>query len=312
MNFGRMLKHRLKMTAALAPMPFRHRGGTGEIVDALARRRFQDLGRMARTVSRAPGLGAEKLVSHKFRYLWICNPKVASRSIAATLFCMDPDAEVIFDRTISQVYAMRPEARSYYSFAFIRHPFDRALSWYTHMRSWYARGDFSLEHANDILLHLRDLAQGRRFADNFFGLAEVDSFDDYCAWLNTPWGSDAFANMHFLSQNVQIRLDDGRLPDFIGRLENIDEDFERVAAHVGMPAAELPRLNTMPQRMPGRRGAPAPSAQALTAARAERSALLTARNEALLRRRYPADLKLHESVSEAGGRARPSDAALEG
>ena len=267
---------------------------------------------MARTVSRAPDLGAEKIVSHKFRYLWICNPKVASRSIAATLFHMDPDAEVIFERTISQVYAMRPEARNYYSFAFIRHPFDRALSWYAHMRSWYARVRFSPEHADDIVQHLRDLNQGQRFADHFFGLGEVDSFDDYCAWLNTPWGSDAFANMHFLSQNVQIRLDDGRLPDFIGRLENIDEDFERVAAHVGMPAVELPRLNTMPQRMPGRRGAPAPSAQVLAAARAERSALLTARNEALLRRRYPADLKLHESVSEAGGRARPSDAAIGG
>ena len=284
------MKHGLKAAAALASMSLRHRGVAGDVMDALARRRSRDLRRMALTATRTADTRAEKVVSRKFRYLWICNPKVASRSIAAALLSVDPDTEVVFGKTVSNVYAIHPEARNYYNFAFIRHPFGRALSLYAEMRFFRER----FEGTHRVLKMKRQ----RYFNDSFFGLSEVDSFGDYCTWLNTPWGSDTFANGHFLSQHVQIRLEDGRSPDFVGRLENIEEDFERVAAHVGMPAVELPRLNTM-------LGREVSSRQALTAARAERSTLLTARNEALLRRRYPVDLKLYESISEAARHARP-------
>ena len=258
---------------------------------ALARRRFQDLRRMARTASRLPDTRGEKILSRKFRYLWICNPKVASRSIAAALLSVDPDTEIIFGKTISDVYAIHPEARSYYSFAFIRHPFDRTLSWYAHMRF--------LGEREGLTQYLNRLAQRQELADHYFGLAEVDSFDDYCAWLNTPYGSDAFANRHFLSQNVQIRLENGRLPDFVGCLENIEEDWPHVAARLSIPASELPELNTMA-------GWQAPSRQALEAARTKMLVLLTERNKALLRGRYAGDLELYESVSQSDIHARPS------
>ena len=287
------MNRRLKAAAALASTSLRHRDVARDILGALVRGRFRDARCMARTASKTPDLGAEKIVSRKFRYLWICNPKVASRSIMSALLCVDPDAEVIHGRDISEVYTVYPGTRSYFSFAFIRHPFDRALSLYTEMR--FFRERFEGTH------RLLKMKRQQYFNDSFFGLAEVDDFDDYCTWLNTPWGCDAFANGHFLSQNEQIRLDDGRLPDFVGRLENIDDDLRRIATHLGMPATGLPRLNTMLGQ--------ASSLRALAAARAERSALLTARNEALLRRRYPADLKLYERVSEAGGRARPQASA---
>ena len=285
------MKHGLKAAVALASMSLRHRGVAGDVMDALARRRSRDLRRMALTATRTADTRAEKVVSRKFRYLWICNPKVASRSIAAALLSVDPAREVVFGKTVSNVYAIHPEARNYYSFAFIRHPFDRALSWYAYMR-------FSSERTEGIMHHLFTLKQRQNLSNHFFGLAGVDSFDDYCTWLNTPYGSDAFADRHFLSQHVQIRLDGGRLPDFVGCLENIEEDWRHVSTRLAIPAPELPRLNTMA-------GWQAPSRQALEAARTKMGVLLTERNKALLRRRYAADLKLYESVSKTGGHVRP-------
>ena len=89
---------------------------------------------MARTAARKPDIGAEKIISRKYRYLWICNPKVASRSIIAALRNVDTDAEIIDGKSVSEVYALYPELGDYHSFAFIRHPFERALSFYSEMR----------------------------------------------------------------------------------------------------------------------------------------------------------------------------------
>lgn len=268
-----------QVIGALRGSPF-----AGDVAGALARGRFGAIVRMVRTLSQTPG-ESEKIVSRRFRYLWICNPKVASRSIMAALRSAEPDARVVFDKSVAEILSIHPEAKGYYSFSFIRHPFDRALSLYTEMRCFRER--FEGRH------RLLKAERQRNFDRSFFGLAEVDSFEDWCRWLNTAYGSDTFANGHFRSQHLQIRLADGRLPDFIGRLEHIDEDFGHVAARVGMPATELPKLNTM-------LGWQAPSPQALGAARAERSTLLTEPNKALLAKRYAADLKLYERVSASG------------
>ena len=52
------------------------------------------------TAARRPDLRAEKILSHKHRYLWLCVPKVASRSLIATLRAVDPSAELIRNRTL--------------------------------------------------------------------------------------------------------------------------------------------------------------------------------------------------------------------
>lgn len=284
----------LAANLAAAPMVAR------DIVGALSRGAFRKARHMARTASHASDLRAEKIVSRKYGYLWLCVPKVASRSIMRTLRNADPDAEVLHDMRICDVYAMHPEARDYYSFAFVRHPFDRTLSFHR-----------ELHCAHTIYGGAQRLHKGEKrqsFFRRFHGLAETRSFDDVCRWLNTPYGSDAFADRHFLSQHLQVRLDDGCLPDFIGRLENLDEDLKQVAMKVGMPAPALPRLNTMA-------GWQATSS-ALRAARWVAKAHLTEQNKALLRTRYAGDLELWTKVRETAGvvedRVHPSGERMDG
>ena len=233
-----------------------------------------------RLLTRGPDVRAEKIVSRRYRYVWLCVPKVASRSLIRGLRAVDPEAELVLQKTIAEVHEAHPEAREYYSFAFVRHPFRRALSFYSELflftPQYYARSP-------DAPIHLK-MEKLRRFAADFPGLAETKSFEDYCRWLRTPYGRDTFGERHFLSQHLQIRMEDGQLPDFVGRHETLDEDLAKVSATLGMPVPSLPLLNTMSEW----EGRP----DKLRAARAEREALLTRRCKALLRSRYRDDLRL--------------------
>ncbi len=265
------IKRALRVLSAIATNP----SVAAAMVGALSHGRF-DVRRMAYTATRAPDLRAEKVVSRKYRYLWLCVPKVASRSIMRALCSTDPDAEVVHGARISDLYAIRPEARGYHSFAFVRHPFDRTLSFYRELHVAHRI------YTGEQRLHKAEKRQS--FFRQFYGLAETRNFDDVCEWLNTPYGSDVFADRHFLSQHMQIRLEDGRLPDFIGRFENLDADLNRVAAYLGMPALQLPMLNTAS----GWTTTP----EAWRAARPQLAAQLTERNRALLAKRYADDFEL--------------------
>ncbi len=259
-----------------------------DIAGALAHGRFDDARRMACTAHLKADLRSEKIVSDRYRYLWICVPKVASRSFVQALQCADPDAEVFVNKRLCDVYAMRPQARDYYSFAFVRHPFDRALSFYRELH--VAHTIYAVEDRK------RKEEKRRRLFSSYYGLAETADFDDFCRWLNTPYGSDAFAERHFLSQHRQVRAEDGRLPDFVGCLETIDADLGRVAAHLGMPVPVLPMWNTMA-------GWEASPDVLQTTRRAVRDALLTEWNKELLRTRYASDLELWaEAGQTVGGR----------
>ncbi len=273
-----MLKRYLKHSAVIVAASLHHPVVVGDIGGALLRGQFETARQMARTAARRPNLEGEKIISHRYRYLWICNPKVASRSIIAALRAADPGAEIISDKTVSDIYALYPEARDYFSFAFIRHPFDRALSLYSEIHFSPARYEEAAQR-----LHKKEKRQG--FFDRCYGLESASSFDDYCRWLNTIYGSDAFADIHFRSQHLMIRLEDGRRPDFLGRLENIGSDLRQVAGRVGMSPPELPMLNTMAGWQP-------PSSDALKTVRSEMRAQLTERNRTLLSRRYAEDMEL--------------------
>lgn len=298
-----MLKSTLRTATAVATKPAIRK----DIVAALVRRRVAAACGMARTVRQRPS-PAEKVVSCKYRFLWICNPKVASRSTIAALTNAAPDAELIRGVSMRELLHRRPEIGDYYSFAFIRHPASRALSWYWEIfhaprvyaeqyhlyrshseRMFYDPASHRYVSLRDALCDLADPVRKEKknatLFRRFHGLRAVENFEQLCEWLNTPYGSDAFADPHFLSQHRHLRLGRSRLPDFVGRFETIDEDLRALAAHIGMPTPVLPTLNTMA----GWQSTP----QDLLCARSTRAdAELTARSRELLKVRYGDDLAL--------------------
>lgn len=242
---------------------------------ALLRGRRKRASLMIRTALALPDLGAEKIVSRKYRYVWLCNPKVASRSIKSALIGVTPDAELFSDMTIGEIAAMRPEIEEYFSFAFVRHPFARALSFFCELKR------FHLYYVEGYQAKAKE-EKKNNFYSGHYGLAEAASFDDYCRWLNSQYASDAVADRHYLSQHLQIRLPDGRMPDFVGRLENLDADFGKVAIHLGLPRTAISLMNTMA----GWEASP----DSVRSARSAMSDQLSAANKALLKKRYDEDL----------------------
>ena len=195
---------------------------------ALAIRNIPAARAMGRTLMRPPDLRAEKILSHRYRFVWLCVPKVASRSIIEGLLSADPEAELITGRTIDEILADHPRARGYFSFAFVRDPCQRTLSCYL-----------------DKLAVPCDEPIHRERIEPYYGLRAGMSFKEVCRWLATPFGADTFAERHWLSQHLQIRIGGG-LPDFVGAYEDLEADWRTVSSRIGLPLVDLPRLNAAP------------------------------------------------------------------
>ena len=241
-----------RLGAAATPA---HRALAAELARALAEGDGAAALALASTAARGPDVRAEKVLSHRHRFLWICNPKAGSRSLIAALRAADPTATLIRDLSLDEVYARYPEARAFFSFAFLRHPAERTRSC----------------HADKHGLARCDPDAYRWFIEPYHGLRPGMSLAAFCRWLDTPCGADAFADRHWLSQSRQIATADGRLPDFLGRCERLETDWRTVAGRLGLPPAPLPRLN---------------------ASRSRFKAALDGESAALLRRRYAADFAL--------------------
>ena len=226
------LLDRLAERLAVSRTP-EHRDVAAALTDAAKAEDYKTALALVTTAGRRADLRAEKVISRKYRFLWIGNPKVASRSIIAALRAADPDAKLIRDRTLDEVLARCPKAQDYFSFAFVRHPCDRTFSCYADKHS----------------LARHDQTAHRWFVEPYHGLRVGMSFGEFCRWLATPCGSDAFADRHWLSQHRQIRTAEGRLPDFIGHLESLETDWRTVTERLRIPHCDLPRLNARPEEL---------------------------------------------------------------
>ena len=165
-----------------------------------------------------PDLRTPKLVSHQYRFVWVQVPGVASASILASITEADPLVESTED-SMDELYSSRPELHDYFSFAFIEHPRTRILPCYNDKIAGAATNEFKRE----------------TYVWPYHGLHPRMNFDAFCEWLTTPYGSDTFSERHWLSQIRQIELPNGELPDFVGRFENLDEDWDYVASVTGLP-----------------------------------------------------------------------------
>ena len=96
------------------------------------------------TAGRRPDLYAEKILSQRYRFLWLGVPKAASRSVIAALRAADPKALLVHKLSLDELLAAYPEARDYFRFAFLRHPYARLLSFYAdkHVRGRHDRAAY--------------------------------------------------------------------------------------------------------------------------------------------------------------------------
>ena len=193
------------------------------------------------------------------------NCKVGSRSMLHALSAADPTARVFKGLTVSELLRADPRIAEYTSFAFVRHPYRRALS--LHAMVVQSRRNSEMHRVSIAPWH---------------GLESGFDFAETCRWLVTPWGSDCFADRHWVSQAETVRIAGG-LPDFLGSFENLQQDWQCVMDRLGIPCHRLPHLNA-------------------SAADDLAQDSLDAHTGALLRRRYSGDFSLG-GYDFCGGRA---------
>lgn len=249
---------------AAAPTPV-HRTAAHDLLEAIETPGGRYAMRLALHATRLPDVHGEKLVSRKYRFFWVCVPKAASRSLIMALADADPGVELFREASIEDVLAVRPEAREYFGFAFVRNPYRRALSMYT----------------DKFVVKLEERPG---YLNSYHGLSADMEFVDICEWLDGPYGADAFANRHWLSQYRHLAASGWR-PDFVGRVETIEEDLRTVTRRTGLPDLRLPSLNVTANQPLARENAEIAHRLARTC--------LTDRTRELLRRRYADDFRIY-------------------
>lgn len=183
----------------------------------------------------------------KFVYLWI--HKVACSSVKGALlplFDLDPTP---YERTLRDgtrhfvvhdvfkdsdyqidkerfVQGLANEYRDYFKFSFVRNPWERLLSCY-------------LDKIVRKTLPPYILTSGKRGSVEFYANMPFTEFVEAVCRI-----SDEAADGHFRPQYLTIYGPDGEsMADFVGRFENLSEDFAHVAQEIGAPRLKLPERN---------------------------------------------------------------------
>jgi len=152
-------------------------------------------------------------ISDQAKFIWFRNAKVATRSIYAHLGAQQ------FELSLNHPYGVYYDAgayRDYFKFAFVRNPWLRILS------AW----------------------QDKVVDNNYYGfsptvLARMQDFGSFVDYLATLDLASDRCDQHI---RMQTSLIDLAHIDFVGRMENLHEDFALVCKQLGI-AALLERHN---------------------------------------------------------------------
>ena len=128
---------------------------------------------------------------------------------------------------------------SYFSFAFVRNPWDRLVSWYA-----------MISKARDKLSH-DALQQAKPFKSELWNYAIKHSHDFESFLFNCTaemydlgcYKSFAYNQIDYISD-----AEGGLAVDFVGRFESLEEDFAKIAGRAKIAEVKLPKLNQSPHK----------------------------------------------------------------
>lgn len=168
--------------------------------------------------------------NHSHNFLFIHIPKTAGTSIAKSLGFYESSHITI--KEIEQ-QLNKKEFKDYYKFCFVRNPWARFLSLYN-----YARMDENEYHS---AVTPEKAKYGKHTDYDLLKNASLEQCAEYL--IERKLKHDTFWN-HWQPQVNWIKDKKGKNSvDYIGKVENLDEDFAKICKKIGMPYHKLPKLN---------------------------------------------------------------------
>lgn len=171
---------------------------------------------------RASGRTLYKDYFHNTKSIFIHIPKAAGKSVSQSLYGDDkPGHYYAYDyKNESQIFFS-----SYFKFAFVRHPLDRAYSAY----SFLTKGGSTQADKRMGELIKEKFKTFDHFANNWL-----------CCGNEQSW-------VHFIPQSLFTHTNGALSIDFIGKFETIQTDFELIKEKVN-PSAALIKINKTPNK----------------------------------------------------------------
>jgi len=165
------------------------------------------------------------LISHKHKFIFIHIPKTAGTSISSALnpFCEESypsikhwSAVKIKEKFGSDIW------NEYFKFTFIRNPYERLLSWYNMIdkNRWRPNANSFQSHVKKNIHSFRE-----------FIMEDKQSID-----INR-FPQQRIAQLKKISENGRV------IVDFVGKYENLNEDFYYICKKLNIPQTILPHIN---------------------------------------------------------------------
>lgn len=191
------------------------------IFELLARRRYSALQKLRSTESAGYSLAPYD----EHRCIFVHLPRAAGVSVARALFGGLGGGHAHIG--LYQIAFAEREFREYFKFTFVRNPWDRLLSSYEFLQ----RGGMD--------------EKDRRWAEQHG--QQFNDFDDFVRrWVNEE---NVFSFIHFVPQYRFICAPFSRriLVNWIGRFEQLEDDFDIVRRRLGLASVQLPHHNEGPR-----------------------------------------------------------------
>lgn len=167
-------------------------------------------------------------ISKTKKFAWFRMPKVASSSIKEN-FRNSVNEDLNLKKRVKSINV----ENNYFKFTFVRNPWDRIASCYRNKieNSW----KYAHKRVNSSSKKLK--SKGLNFENNELTLNEF--------LILLEKGNNRFYNIHWAPQTSIVNMDK---MDFIGRFENLEEDWKYVCKKIGIDERKLPhKLQTKPK-----------------------------------------------------------------
>jgi hypothetical protein len=174
-------------------------------------------------VRQAADTVTDRYVCRRDRFILTTIPKVGTKSFKH-LFMSDQRFAGCVELHQGKLNENYTGEDGYFHFSFVRNPWDRTVSCY-----------------KDKVLRSETIGN-LSILSRYNSLRPQMPFDEFVEWLSfSPEGADHCADRHWVSQHLFLTGCDGNIScDFIGKLENIDQDIQIVADRLGLGKMVLP------------------------------------------------------------------------